>query len=266
MERILRGIEVLPHTSERLKENICMILAILDSRLCDIDVGEIVSKASLLHATALLSKGTGFLTSKGYVVTAYHVVKGAHRIVGLTPHGSYLRLNLVKYHDKHDLALLEPETCWSNGVNVEFKEGSQFSKGEVVFTLGYPLAYSGPEPILTVGFLSNLQEKEGTKRLVVNAALNIGNSGGPLFNLQGRLLGVVTARSIFPSPIVSLALQVFSRPGVDLVYGELELPGGVKEEVSLSKIMLSLIKWVMDNIQTNIGEAVSAEHLIELLD
>ena len=57
----LRGVEILPATIGRIRENICMILANLDPRLNNVNTSELSAHSSLLHAMGLLTKGTGFL-------------------------------------------------------------------------------------------------------------------------------------------------------------------------------------------------------------
>jgi hypothetical protein len=92
------------------------------------------------------------------------------------------------------IAWLKPEIKWSKGINIKYRT-QQPKKGDLVFTLGYPLSYNKSEPILSAGFFSNVLEEGGIKRFVINAAFNVGNSGGPLFDLEGRLLGIVQAKS-----------------------------------------------------------------------
>jgi hypothetical protein len=169
---------------------------------------------------------------------------------------------LVKFNEVYDIAWLEPEIKWSEGINLESKvEG--LKKGDLVFTLGYPLDYFGSEPILSVGFFSNFLEKGNVKRLIVNVAFNVGNSGGPLFDLNGKVLGIVVEKSLMRDPMIEIAFQILEKPGVELEYTKIKFPDGSEEEMTLSKILRMLIKWIVDNAQTNIGEAVSVEYLIE---
>jgi S1-C subfamily serine protease len=249
---------------EDLKESLCMVLARLDPRISDANIQDIIARASSLHALSIISRGTGFLISLGYVVTAYHVIKGAYRIECVTPQGTVIELKPIKYSELHDIALLKPEYKWSKGIYVK-SSILHFKKGELVFTLGYPLGYSAYEPILSVGFLSGIRVSKGVETIIVNVAFNVGNSGGPLLNMQGELLGIVVAKSVVKEPIIDIALQVLKRPGVELVYGTIELPGGIREEITLSKIISAFIRWVTANIQTNIGEATSVRHLIDLV-
>jgi S1-C subfamily serine protease len=73
----LRGVEILPSLVERVKRNVCMIICGINHKIAEIPVQSLIANVSLLYAAGLISKGTGFLTSDGYVVTAYHVVKKA---------------------------------------------------------------------------------------------------------------------------------------------------------------------------------------------
>ncbi|RLG77699.1 MAG: hypothetical protein DRO12_01455 [Thermoprotei archaeon] len=106
---IFKGIEELSEIVEDAKENVCMVLARLDPRVLNDSVQDIIAQASSLHAMGIISKGTGFLISSGYVVTAYHVVEGAYKIECLTPQNTAIELELVRYSKLHDLALLKPE-------------------------------------------------------------------------------------------------------------------------------------------------------------
>jgi len=86
-ESKLRSIEILPEVYDRVKDNICMVMARLDPRLNNVSIEELIEHTSSLQAMNIISRGTGFLISAGYVVTAYHVVENACRIDCLTPQG-----------------------------------------------------------------------------------------------------------------------------------------------------------------------------------
>jgi S1-C subfamily serine protease len=162
---------------------------------------------------------------------------------------------------------LKPEIKWSKGINIKYR-AQQPKKGDLVFTLGYPLYYGYPyyiisEPTLSVGFFSNVLEEGGIRRFVINAAFNVGNSGGPLFDLQGGLLGIVQAKSILKHPMIQIAFQILEKPGVEIIYAKIKLPNGSEREMTLGGIIRMLISWIADNVQTNIGEAIPAEYLME---
>ena len=252
---------MLPYVAEEVKEDICRIIARLDRRLNDVDVQKIIDNVWSLHAMGLANVGTGFLISNGYVITAYHVVKNAGRIDCQIPSGNEIHLDLFRYSEPYDIALLKPEITWSRGVNISRRVPTP-TKGELVFTYGYPLGYRGPEPILSVGFLSGVCEEGSVKKLVANIAFNVGNSGGPLFNLRGQLLGIVRAKYYVA---LDPMLRNILREGLSRIVFRVQYTERVQYPVTLGDVIERLIKWVADNVQVNIGEAVSVKHLIELL-
>jgi len=260
MEFRLRGIEKLPSTIRAIKNHLCAIIALQDSK---IDIKEAIASIPVMYSLGKLSKGTGFLLSSGYVTTALHVVDEAYKIYGLTPSGKYVTLKLMKKNKAFDLALLEPEEVWSSGLHIP--EDVRLQVGDLILTLGYPLNYMGDEPILTAGFLSNIIRRDITK-LIVNCSFNVGNSGGPLLNADGRLVGIVIAKSILKDPYIEMIEKIMEHPGVELVYASIKLPGGFEEEITLSKAIRIMIKWMAANFQTNIGIAISSAHLRTLVE
>jgi hypothetical protein len=257
----LRGVEILPHLAEEIKRDICMIIAGIDHRIDEATLQYLITDASLLYTTGLISRGTGFLTSDGYVITAYHVIEKAVDIKCLPcAHNNLISLKLTKADDVHDIAWLKPEIKWSKGINIKYR--AQPKKGDLVFTLGYPF-YIISEPILSVGFFSNVLEEGGIKRFLINAAFNVGNSGGPLFDLEGRLVGIVRAKSLLKHPMIQIAFRMLEKPSVEIIYEKIKLPDGSEREMTLGGIIRMLISWVADNTQTNIGEAIPAEYLME---
>jgi uncharacterized protein len=143
--------------------------------------------------------GTGFfITSDGYVLTCYHVVKDALRITvraGAEP----LDAELVKADDVNDLALLKvPGT--HKPLPLVVSRGVQL--GESVFTIGFPsVKVLGRSAKLTDGTVNSLTGELDTPRFFqVNAAVQPGSSGGPLVDLRGNVVGVL-ARSFGAAPV-----------------------------------------------------------------
>ena len=145
--------------------------------------------------------GTGFLlTSTGYIVTNYHVINNATSINVKGVNGDYYTLHSadVLLSDKNnDLAIIKLKNP-----NITFTEPPYAVKtevastGEDIYLLGYPLTGSmGEEIKLTTGVISS---KTGYKGDIgsyqVSAAAQPGNSGGPLFDKQGNLIGVINAK------------------------------------------------------------------------
>ncbi|MBF9142759.1 S1 family peptidase [Hymenobacter properus] len=138
--------------------------------------------------------GTGFaLTSEGYLVTSYHVIKEADSLLVEGRDRQRYRAEPV-YSDKaHDLAILRITDKRFTGFGrlpYTFKAG-QADLGERVFTLGYPRE----DVVYGEGSLSARSGFEGdTAAYQISIPVNPGNSGGPLLDAQGNLIGVINAR------------------------------------------------------------------------
>jgi serine protease Do len=146
--------------------------------------------------------GSGFVVSPdGYVVTNDHVVGEATAIEVLFPDGRSMDATRVGSDEATDLALLKVESDESLP-HVRFDTTSAPIVGEWVIAFGNPFGlFEASEPSVSVGVVSatgrNLRAEE-TGRLYrdmiqTDAAVNQGNSGGPLVNAEGRVIGVNTA-------------------------------------------------------------------------
>ena len=138
--------------------------------------------------------GTGFaLTSDGYLVTSYHVIQGADSLL-IEGHNHQRYHAEPVYSDvKHDLAILRITDKRFNGFGrlpYAIKSG-QADLGERVFTLGYPRE----DVVYGEGSLSARSGFEGdTAFYQISIPVNPGNSGGPLLDERGNLIGVVSGR------------------------------------------------------------------------
>lgn len=137
--------------------------------------------------------GTGFFVSTdGYVVTNYHVVEDAADIVVVTTSGSRLTARVVKMDPANDVALLKVEATTRPLLIVPT---DITNRGDEVFTLGYPLiAIQGQEQKATFGRVNALSGlKDDIRYLQVDVPVQPGNSGGPLIDARGQVIGVITA-------------------------------------------------------------------------
>ncbi len=139
--------------------------------------------------------GSGFFISEeGYVVTNNHVVADATKIQVVLTDGRELEAELIGTDSQTDLAVLkviDPGTY----PYVEFAQGSNVRKGDWVVALGNPFGLGGTA---TAGIISADGRDLGprspyTDFLQIDASINRGNSGGPTFDLNGRVIGVNTA-------------------------------------------------------------------------
>ncbi len=154
-----------------------------------------------LEALSSEWSGSGFALNKGYVVTNYHVVEGARiiRIVGVNGemYKAY-RAIIVAVDTYNDIALLKIEDKKFKGFsNIPYSIKTQLAEvGESVFILGYPLTQTmGDEVKLTTGVISSRSGFQGDKSLYqTTAPIQPGNSGGPLFDNNGNVIGIVCAK------------------------------------------------------------------------
>lgn len=146
--------------------------------------------------------GTGFaITSKGHIATCYHVVEGASQILIRGINGDFNKTysaNIITYDSKNDLAILQinDSAFKLNAVIPYVIKSSTVEVGTSIFLLGYPLtATMGDEIKLTDGIIS---AKSGFKGDItayqITAAAQSGNSGGPLFDKNGNLIGIINAK------------------------------------------------------------------------
>ena len=137
--------------------------------------------------------GSGFIISEdGYVVTNYHVISGADQISVIFNNGvDEVPAELVGTDPKTDIAVLkiDPEVIEIQPVNWGDSEISRV--GDIVLAIGNPLGLGGT---VTSGIISSINRDIGGGPYVdfiqTDAPINRGNSGGPLFNLDGKVIGI----------------------------------------------------------------------------
>ena len=145
--------------------------------------------------------GSGFALKDGYIVTNYHVVEGAKSIQIQGVKGDFT----IKYNaeiiatDKfNDLALLKvSDSKFAGFGTIPYNVKTSVSDvGEDIFVLGYPLTSTmGDEIKLTTGVISSKTGFQGDVSLYqISAPIQPGNSGGPLFDNKGNLVGIVNAK------------------------------------------------------------------------
>lgn len=151
----------------------------------------VVSKAMEGVVSVETDSGSGsgfFVNSACLVITNAHVVSGAETII---VRNAAKRLNIaevVAIDDERDLALLRSNarTC----TPVPLIDSSKSKIGQDVYAIGSPLGLSGT---VTKGIISSLRTtSNGVQLIQLDAALNPGNSGGPLINQSGQVIGVTT--------------------------------------------------------------------------
>lgn len=138
--------------------------------------------------------GTGFVvSSSGHVVTNHHVINGCSEITGNLSGEAPVKLRLVSGDETNDLALLQAPSPFKDVAKIR---QNPIPVGNGVVAIGYP--YHGlltSDFTVTTGIVSSLSGiLNDTRFLQISAAVQPGNSGGPLFDLGGGVVGVVAAK------------------------------------------------------------------------
>lgn len=148
------------------------------------------------------SSGTGFaISSNGYILTNYHVIENAKSIEVKGINGNFTRklyAKVVVFDKRNDIAIIKIEDSRFTTLGTipyTFRE-EVADVGENVFVLGYPMTETmGEEVKLTNGIVSSKTGYKGDIALYqISAPVQPGNSGGPLFDKNGNLLGVINAK------------------------------------------------------------------------
>jgi len=138
--------------------------------------------------------GTGFFVSAdGLVLTAHHVVDKAKVIKINLSDGSIALARVKEVDPPNDLALLTIEKETPAHLSLAGPRSARL--GQKVFTIGFPAPdILGQEPKYTDGTISSLSGLEGTKSLLqISVPVQPGNSGGPLVNENGEVVGIITS-------------------------------------------------------------------------
>jgi S1-C subfamily serine protease len=141
------------------------------------------------------SKGSGsgaIVSSLGHVVTAAHVIKGSNYLEIVTPAGSY-PATVLSVDDANDVALLKVDKSFEDHILVG--RSSEVRLGQSVATIGFPnIGIQGHSPKVTQGMISGENGVQNDIRMwQISVPIQPGNSGGPLLDEHGRLVGVVVA-------------------------------------------------------------------------
>ena len=148
------------------------------------------------RATSGISSGTGFIiTSDGYVVTNYHVIEGGTKVTITTHNDEEYPAEIVGYEANNDLAVLKVDA--EDLPYVTLGKSTDLLVGDQVVAIGNVLSTFASS--LTVGYVSGVDrvvDTEGTAMNMIqtDVAINSGNSGGPLFNMNGEVVGITTAK------------------------------------------------------------------------
>ena len=142
------------------------------------------------------SSGSGFIISEdGYIVTNNHVVAGAETLTVTMTSGEEFEAEIIGADAENDVALIKIDA--SGLPTVAIGESSSIEVGQQVCAIGNPLGEL--TNTLTVGYVSALDREINENGTPINmfqtdCAINAGNSGGPIFDMHGNVIGITTAK------------------------------------------------------------------------
>jgi S1-C subfamily serine protease len=135
--------------------------------------------------------GSGFIVGDGkFVITNYHIVQTAKKIAVRNGTGIVSEAKIANYSKDYDLAILKLENPYPKKFAIDSKNFAEPKIGADVISIGYPeIGITFDQPTITQGIISKIFDDD-TGIMLTTAAINQGNSGGPIFNLEGKLVGV----------------------------------------------------------------------------
>ncbi len=157
---------------------------------------ELVSSGKTSKTVTSGGLGSGFMISDSQIVTAAHVVQVAEKVNVQFIDGEIIPAKVISAYATADVALLELIWPRKNAVTLNLADSDQVKIGEKVFVVGAPY---GLGHSLSSGYVSGIiKDAEdqnpftNSEYIQTDAAINTGNSGGPMMNMKGEVVGVVS--------------------------------------------------------------------------
>ena len=151
------------------------------------------------YQTTSAASGSGFiLTEDGYILTNYHVIENSSSVQVTTYDNTSYSASIVGYDKSNDIAVLKIDA--TDLTPVVLGSSDDLYVGDEVMAIGNPLGEL--EFTMTSGMISALDRTittsdgtdNGINMFQIDAAVNAGNSGGPVYNTSGQVIGIVTAK------------------------------------------------------------------------
>ncbi|MEE8337887.1 MAG: trypsin-like peptidase domain-containing protein [Dehalococcoidia bacterium] len=145
------------------------------------------------------AEGTGIIVdTDGHILTNYHVIEGAEEVAVTLWDGTAVRAQILGTDPANDLAVLRASIQPQRLVPARFGDSDLVRPGEDVFAIGNPFSF---DFTVTRGIVSGIDRESSLNSsgrsirgvIQIDAAVNPGNSGGPLFNSSGEVIGINTA-------------------------------------------------------------------------
>lgn len=150
-------------------------------------------KNSIFKVITASGTGSGFaINGYPFLVTNYHVVEGSKKVAVEDTHKNRYYADVVMVNPEVDLAFLLPENLLVSHSEIRIDPKVELLNTQKVYINGYPF---GMPYTITEGIISSVSQPMGNQKyLQTDAAVNLGNSGGPMLNQAGVLVGVTTSK------------------------------------------------------------------------
>ena len=190
------------------------------------------------QVSSTASSGSGMIiSSDGYILTNNHVVEGAEKLTVTMTSGDEYEATIIGADEDNDVALIKIEG--SDFPTVSIGNSYNIQVGDQLCAIGNPLGEL--TNTLTVGYVSALDREINENGIPINmfqtdCAINSGNSGGPIFDMDGNVIGITTAKysssSSYSASIEGIGFCIPINDAMDIVSDLLQY-GYVRGRVSM---------------------------------
>ena len=156
-------------------------------------------KPSVVRIETVFSSGSGVIFdtdgSSAYILTNHHVIEYASQVTITVRDSDRYTATILGVDSLRDLAVLR--ICCGSFQSVPFGSASQVTSGTEILVIGYALGLTG-EATVSRGVISAVRHSQRIQGnyIQTDAAVNPGNSGGPMFSMSGKILGIVTLKLV----------------------------------------------------------------------
>lgn len=154
---------------------------------------ECAQKAVIAIKTQM-GHGSGFVINKeGYAITSFHVIEGMHTIDAILSDGKIIQAHVASTHPDNDLALIK-----LSGSGYDYLPLGDINKvavGSTVYAIGTPVLLDLAQSV-SKGIVSGYRKLPELTLVQTDASVNPGNSGGPLIDEKGKVLGIVASKLV----------------------------------------------------------------------
>lgn len=199
-----------------LVEELMPMVVNISTEVKNVEDSPEVSDSLIFENTKRETLGSGFIVdNRGYIVTNGHVIEKADKISVIDFNGNVYEASVIGQDNKTDIALIKIEPT-NDITSVVFGDSNNVKVGDWVIAIGNPFGLGSS---VTAGIISaksrDIGDSPYNNYLQTDASVNQGNSGGPLFNINGEVIGINTA--IFSNSGNSVGVS-FALPSNDVIY------------------------------------------------